>query len=438
MPDFNLPNIAAQAIGTPLLMHPAKLDNILSFLGPRLISGADWGAVIQADHVEHRDSADYIVADGVAIIPIVGSLVHRGRSMNSSGVTAYQAIDANLHKAMNDNGVHSILLDIDSPGGQVAGMFALANSILEMRQHKHITAVANELAASAAYGLGCAASEFVVSPTATAGSIGVVMAHVDYSKQLAEQGVAVTYIYAGDQKVAGNPYEPLPETVKADLQQEIDGIYQLFTSHVAKSRGISQQRVIDTQARVFIGEGAVSAGLADRVSTIEAEFTRLKARNNQRGAGSRRFANREQGTTSMSVPNQGDSNNATQPAAATTEATTPPAAAHTDQTAVLELTQSEVDAAKLDAFQNGADNERKRSLAIIDSGAELGISAGVIRKMIENGSSIEASTDTMLAIKESVDEASAINTSHTAGAQASTARAMPSNAEIYAKRNGGL
>lgn len=433
MPDIHLPHIAAQAIGTPLLMHPRKLDNILSWLGPRLASGTDWSAVIQAEQIEHRESADYTVADGVAIVPVMGSLVHRGSRMGYSGTTAYQALDKNLTLAMNDHGVHSVLLDIDSPGGQVAGVFDLCERILQMRSTKRIVAVASDLAASAAYALGCAAHELVVTQTASAGSIGVVTAHVDYSQKLAEQGVGVTYIYAGDHKVDGNPYEPLPDTVKADLQAEIDGIYQLFTGHVAKARGLSQQQVIDTQARVFIGEHAVSAGLADRVGTLDTEFERLKAQH-RRGAVSRRFANRHQRNSSMTTTTHTTPSTAAPDAAAGNEANTPPAAS-TEQTAVLELTQAEVDAGQCNAASQAEQAERARVLGIIDGADTLGMSASVTRKMIENGSSLEAATDMMLAVKENLDEAAAVNTSHAAGATAGHPNAMPSYGDIYSKRN---
>jgi len=444
MSDIHLPHIAAQAIGTPLLMHPRKLDNILSWLGPRLASGADWSAVIQAEQIEHRESADYTVADGVAIVPVIGSLVHRGSRMGYSGTTAYQALDKNLTLAMNDSGVHSVLLDIDSPGGQVAGVFDLSERIMQMRSSKRIVAVASDLAASAAYAIGCSAHELVVTQTAAAGSIGVVMAHVEYSQQLAEQGVGVTYIYAGDHKVDGNPYEPLPDTVKADMQAEIDGIYQLFTGHVASARGISQQRVIDTQARVLIGESAVSAGLADRVGTLETEFERLRAQHT-RGAVSRRFANRNQRIPSMSQTTTAATTQAVTPSAGAVAETTPPASeanpqtttAASDQTAVLELTQAEVDAGKLGAASQAEMAERGRVLAIMDGADELGMSASVTRKMIENGSSIEAATDMMLAVKENLDEAAAVNTAHSAGANAGSINAMPSYGDIYSKRNQG-
>ena len=416
MSEIHLENIASEVIGTPLLMLPAKLDNILGWLGPRLLSGVDWSAAIQAETVEHRNNADYIVADGVAIVPLIGSLVHRGSSMNSSGITAYQAFDRNLTLAENDPSVNSILLDVDSGGGQVAGMFNQAKRVLGMRKNKKVVAVSNELAASAAYGIACSASEFVVTETARAGSIGVVLAHVDYSKQLESAGVAVTYVYAGDHKVDGNPYQALPETVKADLQAEIDGIYGLFTSHVATARDISVKRVIDTQARVFTGENAVSAGLADRVSTFEAEFERLRS---QGGAPSGRIYSATTSSSACTDIKTDDSNEDIK----------------MNEEEMAAAIDAAVSAAVVTASAEATAAERTRCMSIMDSAAELGVSNDIAKKMMNTENSAEAATDLMLSLKESMDEQTATVAGHSAGATPDAEPAAMSAAEIYAKRN---
>lgn len=450
MPKFeNMPNIAAQVIGTPLLMHQGKLDNIMSWLGPRLFSGLDVSAAIQADEVQHRTSADYVVADGVAIIPVIGSLVHRGMSMNSSGITAYQALDMNLTKAINDPDVNSILLDIDSPGGQVSGCFDFAERLLEMRKIKPIIALANELAASAAYAIGSSATELVVTRTARVGSVGVVTAHIDQSEQLKENGVAVTYVFAGDHKVDGNPTQSLPDSVKASMQAEMNNIYQIFTGHVAKARGMDQQAVIDTQAQMYTGQQAVDAGLADRVGTLETEFERLKARNQNQGAGSRRFATRQTHEVTMS------NTQTPAPAAETTQPvvlSTPPAGAlpaasqetreaspvtlaSTAQTAVTELTDAEFQAAISAAKTEAATEERQRCLSIMSSASDIGLSQSVAVGQIEAGATVESAGKVLLSIKEGIDANVQIQTSHSAGATASTQVSMPTYGDIYSRRN---
>ena len=149
-------------------------------------------------------------ADGVAIIPVLDTLVNRGAWLDSrSGLTSYEGIAAQLRAAGSDPEVRSVLLDISSPGGEAAGMAGLADLIRSVRQTKPVTAFVNDMAASAAYGIASAANEIVISPTSILGSIGVVMLHADRSGELAAQGVKPTLIFAGSHKVDGNPFEPL-------------------------------------------------------------------------------------------------------------------------------------------------------------------------------------------------------------------------------------
>lgn len=420
MNDLALPHIAAQILNEPLLIQPEKLDHIMTWLAPRLMQGLtlEPNAIIEARNIEYKKNAEYVVADGVALIPCIGSLVHRGAyRMNHSGTTAYQALDRNLTLAMNDPNVKAILLDLDSPGGQVAGCFEFADRLLEMRKEKKIVAVANSLSASACYAIGCAASELVVTKTASVGSIGVVLSHVDQSKMLANAGVAVTHIYAGEAKINGTPYAPLPESVKAELQAEIDEIYNTFTSHVASARDIPQKAVINTQARMYRGENAVKMQLADRVSTYESEFNRLvKETSSSSGAGSRRH--------SMEVNNMNP--NAT--ADGEPNASTP-----------SNITQAALNAAVLKAKEDGVQAERKRILSIMDAATEHGLTENTMtRQLIETGQDSKVAAGLLLATKESIDAHTGINTSHNEGLGAGVARAIPSPTDIYSKRNRGV
>lgn len=432
--NLNYPHIAAQLLDAPLLIHPRKLDNILAAVGPRILGNADWSMMIEGDNVEHRKDRDrginHTIVDGVAIIPVLGSLVHRGALlMDYSGMTSYQAIDNNLTIVANDPRVHAILLDIDSPGGQVSGAFQLAERIRAISNTKKIVAVASDMAASAGYLLASAASEVVVTKTGGVGSIGVVMAHVDRTAEMQAQGRAVTYIYAGAHKIDGNPYAPLPEGVKADLQAEIDQLYQMFTAHVGAMRGIGQQAAASTEAKMYMGAQAVSQGLADCVGTLETEFQRLRdSVGANRGAGSRRFATR-QGVKPMSDLSTGG------------EPTTPPnpaAGNPTAQTPVLELTTAELDAAKASAFEQGVQAERSRITGITAIGAELCLGDAIVSRMISSGQTLDASRDLMTALKQDIGAQTHINTVHGAGGDAPPPKtAAIDTAAIYAARNGG-
>lgn len=204
---------------------------------------------------------------GIAVIEIEGSLAHRQHHLGeSSGVMGYDGIGAQLQAALEETKVRGIILDIDSPGGEVSGAYDLADRIFEAREIKPIIAIADELAASAAYLIGSAADElFLATEASQVGSIGTVLIHFDWSKRFEDIGVKPTIIKAGAHKAEGNPYEELPAEVAARLQEQVDHLWDLFINAVATQRDMSAERVRATQAALFTGTSAVDAGLADGV-----------------------------------------------------------------------------------------------------------------------------------------------------------------------------
>jgi signal peptide peptidase SppA len=206
----------------------------------------------------------------VAVIPVVGTIMQRSSMMMlCDGGTSTQAISKSLREAQADDTVGSILLDIDSPGGSVYGVAELAAEI--RASSKPVIAVANSLAASAAYWIGCAASEFYCSPGGEVGSIGVWMAHEDWSKALDEAGVVTTLISAGKFKTEGNPYGPLGDDAKAFLQSRTDDYYGAFSRDVAKGRKVSVDAVRGGmgQGRVLGASQAQAENMIDGVMTFD-------------------------------------------------------------------------------------------------------------------------------------------------------------------------
>ena len=220
----------------------------------------------------------YNVKNGVAIITITGSLVNRGAWIGAnSGLTSYEGVKHQLKTALNDREVNSVILDLSSPGGEATGAFETAAAVRDLAKTKRTIAVVNGMAASAAYAIASGATEIVTTETGVAGSIGVVLLHADYSGNLAEAGVKPTLIFAGAHKVDGNPFEPLSDTVRADLQAEVNAFYESFLATVEAGRGArtSREAARATEARTFIGAAAVAAGLADRVGTFESVLADL-------------------------------------------------------------------------------------------------------------------------------------------------------------------
>lgn len=266
-----LPHLAARLFGAPLLIHRPKLDVILSVLGSRVglpdLSVPTGFAPPDRNAAQSESSAGQ---SGIAVIPIYGTLVRRTQGLEAqSGLTSYAGIAMALDTALADPNVAAIVLDIDSPGGESSGVFDLADRIRAATAIKPVWAVANDMAFSAAYALASAASRLIVSRTGGVGSIGVIAMHVDQSVKDQQDGIAYTAVFAGDRKNDLNPHAPITGEAQSFLQGEVNRIYDLFATTVAKHRGMGVNTIKSTQAALFFGADAVSSGLADDVGTLD-------------------------------------------------------------------------------------------------------------------------------------------------------------------------
>ena len=293
--------IATRAFNTPLLVEPSKAMAFLSGFGPRILGrqvemvepdGANEGAVLLparasilagnlAVRLHQNGDAPYPVVDGIAVIEISGVLIHRGGWIGqSSGQTSYEGIAAQIDAAAGDPSVRGLALEIDSFGGEVAGIFDLADRIRAIRASKPVWAFVAEHAFSAGYALASQADRILLPRTGAVGSIGVVVMHADLSGELDHDGVRVTLIHSGRHKVDGNPYQPLPDAVRDDIQREIDVLRFLFTQTVAAGRAerLSQEAALATEAATYRGADAVAAGLADEVIDLQRGFAAFRQR----------------------------------------------------------------------------------------------------------------------------------------------------------------
>lgn len=219
------------------------------------------------------------VVGGVAVIDVSGTLVHRGFGALDalSGLTSYESISSQIDDALATSDVSKILLRVDSPGGEVKGVFDLADKIREAKSEKPITAVVNDQATSAAYLLASAASEIVTAQTGILGSIGVVMAHVDETEANDRAGVKVTEIFAGKRKVDLSTNQKLSPEALAAVQGHVDTLFDMFVAAVALNRGLTTEKVAGLEAGLLIGKDAVEAGLADRVGSFESTLDGMLA-----------------------------------------------------------------------------------------------------------------------------------------------------------------
>lgn len=277
---MNLPHLAQRLFNTPLALHPRKAEVVMAALTDRfgltrIQSMSDWDDDDDSFSRQARDTG-YDVVEGIAVIPIQGTLVQKlGTLRPYSGMTGYDGIRACFLQALNDSEVKAICLDIDSPGGEVAGCFDLVDEIYAARGSKPVWAILSESAYSAAYALASAADKIIVPRTGGVGSVGVIVMHVDWSQKIKNDGLQVTIITYGDRKAESNPYEPLSETARKAIQSDIDEMGRLFVSTVSRNRGITEKTVRDTEAACFLGADGVQLGLADQVASPDAAFRDL-------------------------------------------------------------------------------------------------------------------------------------------------------------------
>ncbi len=214
----------------------------------------------------------------VAVLPLFGTIFPRANLMTQvSGATSAEIFGMQFDELMKDPEVKAIVLDVDSPGGQVGGIDELSGQIYQSRGIKPIVAVANHSMDSAAYWIGSAADEVVITPSGEMGSIGVFAVHEDISKQLEQDGIKLTVIKEGKFKAEGNPWEPLSEEAKAAIQVNVKDAYEAFIKSVARNRGVNPEKVRNGfgEGRTVGSNRAVELGMADRIGTLDETVDRL-------------------------------------------------------------------------------------------------------------------------------------------------------------------
>ena len=207
-------------------------------------------------------------AGDIAVISVRGVLLQRG----CWWWHGYDTLAAAFSRALTDGRARAVVLDLDSPGGYVAGCF---DAVRRMRADadaagKPVVAVSNERCYSAAYAIACVADAIVVPETAGVGSVGVIGTMVSWSAALEAAGVDVRVIVSGAEKADGHPAQPLSDGAVAREQARVDQLAEVFFAWVADRRPLDRDAIAALQAGIRLGPEAVAAKLADRVGTLAA------------------------------------------------------------------------------------------------------------------------------------------------------------------------
>ena len=267
----------ARLAGRPLALAPRAVDTLLA--AGRLF---DARAPVPPIGVEARHGVQgFTLTDsGIAVVPVVGPLVSRGDWLTTLlGAGDYATLGGTIAAAFAEPSARAVLLELDSPGGEVGGLFDLVERVAALRAEtgKPLWAVASEAALSAGFAIASAADRLYLTRTAEVGSVGIVAVHVDESGADAMAGLSWTLIHAGRRKIEGNPHSPLSTAALADIQADVDALHDELVALVARNRGISPDAVRATEAAVYRGQRGIDAGFADRLGSLDQALADLTA-----------------------------------------------------------------------------------------------------------------------------------------------------------------
>lgn len=256
----------------PLLIANHKLDDILCVLSDRLH--------IQSP-IDRPTTREPVGLNGIevdprlAVVRVHGTLVNRGGIEALSGMTSYESIRSQVERELGGSS-DAIVLDVDSMGGEAAGNFDLVDFIRDARAEKPIFSIVNTNALSGGYSIASAAERVFVTSDAMVGSIGIKVLHEDRSELNEKEGRKITELFRGDRKIDMSPHRELSSEAQTFLNRMLDVGYEEFVAVIAKNRGISTERVIETQAAIFLGGDAFEFGLIDEVMPAQQALAEIK------------------------------------------------------------------------------------------------------------------------------------------------------------------
>ena len=291
--SHTLHRLAAKYMNTPLLISSKGAVETFSYLEARN-EGSMYTSILEkteklfgtADKPEMltrertKKTTDVAYADSeFAFIPITGPLTYQTTGMEAfCGGQSYQNIQLLAEDAIANPAVSTIIMDIDSGGGEAYSVFEVA-SLIKAKANaagKRLVAYVDGTSASAAYALATAADEIIINPMAEVGSIGVVVKMQNVNEAKKKAGIEDTFVFAGDSKIPFKADGSFREDFISGVQAKVDALYEGFVSHVASLRGISEEVVRGTQAKTFDANTAVELGLADKIMTREEFFEDLE------------------------------------------------------------------------------------------------------------------------------------------------------------------
>ncbi len=386
----NYVRLLTRLTNAPLFISESKLEliseNVLLRIANGLPPNTEWdtSAKIESRAVAKSVAKKSVSANDIAIIDVFDALQAKGAFGGLSGFTTYESLQGSLQSAVA-SGYTNILLNIDSPGGEVSGLFALTAYIRSLvAQGINITTFVDGMAASAAYAIAAASSARYVTSTSLVGSIGVIMTHMETSIADANAGKTFTILRSKSEKALGDSHTPLSADVKAKFQAILDNMDTLFNNDVTASMPqLSLQSIIDMKGSEFIASDALQLGLIDSiVSGVDSAISMALQRNTK-----------TQASTKLQSNSKGVKMN------------------EDELKAQIVQLQAEVATLKLEAAgiaKVTMEAERARTLSILGATSTLGLEMSTAVKHITRGYDAEASLEMQTDLAESLGKKTAI------------------------------
>ena len=216
------------------------------------------------------------IEDGIGVIAIEGPILRKPDLIARVflGATSSEEIGEALREAAGRNDIKAVFLNIDSPGGTVAGTPELAAAVASLNERKPVYAFSSGLMCSAAYWVASQARAIYATPSAQVGSIGVVQAVIDSSAAIDKAGIKVEVFSVGKYKAMGAPGTALTDDQRELIQSNLAEIAAEFHDAV-----LSRGRAIPAEAmegQTFSGKQAQRHNLAGMVPDRTEAMRRLK------------------------------------------------------------------------------------------------------------------------------------------------------------------
>jgi signal peptide peptidase SppA len=262
-------------------VNPVLLQNKEWLIQPdalRAMAASFRGLVDRGGSItQHQPSSSLLsVEDGVGVVAIEGPILRKPDLFARMffGATSSEDIGAALREAGSRPDIKAVFLNIDSPGGTVAGTPELAAAVASLNKQKPVYAFSSGLMASAAYWVASQASAIYATPSAQVGSIGVVQAVIDNSTALDKAGIKVEVFSVGKYKAMGAPGTPLTDDQRELINSNLAEIAGEFHAAVlAKGRSIPAEAM---EGQTFSGKQAQRYNLAGMVPDRAEAMRRLR------------------------------------------------------------------------------------------------------------------------------------------------------------------